>query len=122
VRSLGQQVERIGHGITRFEHERGVPHRVPGLDPAHDLGHRRRRDVLRQHGERAPPGQRLGHPAPGHRGHVRRDHRHLGTGTVGPGQVHIEPRGDRGPARDEEHVVVGEVVLGLLTVEEAHGG
>ena len=48
------------------------------------------------------------------------------SGTVAPeasarGEVDVEPGGHRRAAGDEEHVVVGEVVVGVLAVEEAHG-
>ena len=33
-----QQVQRVGHRVAGAEGQRGVPHRVPRLDPADDLG------------------------------------------------------------------------------------
>ena len=121
VRPLGQQVQHVRDRVAGVQHERGVPDGVPRLDPRDDLGDRLRRDVLRQHGQRAAAGQRLGHPAAGDRGHVRRDDGNRGAGAVRRGQVDVEPGGHRRPAGDEEHVVVGEVAIGGLAVEEAHG-
>ena len=121
VRPLGQQVQHVRDGVAGVQHERGVPDGVPRLDPRDDLGDRLRRDVLRQHGQRPAPRQRLGHPAARDRRHVRRDDGNRGAGTVRGGQVDVEPRGDGRPAGDEEHVVVGEIAIGHLAVEEAHG-
>ena len=121
VRALGQQRQRLGHRVAGAERERGVPDDVPRLDPRDDVGHRRRRDVLREHGERAAPGQGLGHPPPRDGRHVGRDHGHGRAGRIGAAEVDVEPRDHRRTAGDEEHVVVGEVVLRGLAVEEAHG-
>ena len=121
VRALGQQRQRLGHRVARAEGERGVPDDVPRLDPRDDVGHRRRRDVLGEHGERTTAGEGFGHPTPRDRRHVRGDHGHGRACGIGADEVHVEPGRHRGTAGDEEHVVVGEVVLRGLPVEEAHG-
>ena len=88
----------------------------PGDDLAHDLG----RDVLRDDGERAPAGDRLGHPAAGDGGHVGHDERDRRARAVDRREVDVEPARHRRAARHHEDVVVGEVELGLEAVEETH--
>jgi hypothetical protein len=78
------------------------------------------RDVLREHREPAAPREGLGHPPPGHGGHVGRDERHGGPAAVVAVQRDVRPRGDGGATRYEEGVLVGQVVGGGVAVEEAH--
>ena len=68
------------------------------------------RDVLRDHGDPAPPGDRLGHPAARDGGHVGDDERDRRTRAVAGGQVDVVARGHVGATRHHEDVVVGEVV------------
>ena len=63
VRPLGQQGQRVGDGLVRGEHDRGVEHQVAALDPGDDVGDDVDRDVLRDDHEPAAPGDGLGHPA-----------------------------------------------------------
>jgi hypothetical protein len=46
VRSLGQQVDRVGDSVLWTERERGVQHQMPGFHPGHRLGDRCRIHVL----------------------------------------------------------------------------
>ncbi len=75
VRTLAHQVERVGHRLAGVQDDGGVPDGVPRLHPGDDVGDRGGVDVLRDDRHPSPARQRLGHPPPGHGGHVRRDHR-----------------------------------------------
>ena len=109
VGALGDQVQRVQHGLARGQRERGLEHRVAVLHPADHLGQHGQRDVLRDHDQAAATGHGLGHPASGDRGHVGHHDRDRGAGAVAAGQVDVQPRGHVRTVRDEEDVVVGEV-------------
>ena len=119
VGALGHQRECLGDRLVRGQLDGGVEHQVPRLHVAHHVGHDRRRDVLRDHHDAATPGDGLGHPLAGDRGHVRDHDRERRAGAVRGGQVDVVPAGDRGAPRDHEHVVVGQVVR-WGGVEELH--
>ena len=120
VRALAEQDERLAGRHVRVERDRGVVDEVALLDPADDLADDLDRDVLRDDGEAAASGHRLGHPAPGDGGHVGDDDRDGRPGAVDRREVDVEAARHRRAARHHEHVVVGEVVLRLEPVEEVH--
>jgi len=120
VRALVDEVEGVGDGVTAGQHQRGVPHRVPALDPGDDVGDRRAVDVLGEHDQAAAPRDRLGHATPGDGGHVRHDDRDGRAGAVRGGQVDVEAGLHVRTVRQQEHVVVGEVVGRLVAFEETH--
>ena len=94
------------------ERDRGVEDRVPRLDPGDDLADDVDRDVLREDGEAAAAGDRLGHPPAGDRGHVGDDERDRRADPVRRGQVDVEPGADVGTVGHHEDVGVGQVVVG----------
>jgi len=120
VRTLVDQRERIAGGRVPLEGDRGVVDGVPGLDPADDLADDVERDVLRDDRDPAATGDGLGHPASRDRGHVRDHERDGAAGSVGRGEIDVEPRRDGRPGGRHEDVVVGEVVTGPVAVEESH--
>ena len=99
----------------------GLDDGVPRLDGRDDLGDDVRRDVLREDGDAAAAGDRLGHPAAGDGRHVGDDDGDGGAGAVDGREVDVEAGGDLGTGRDEEDVAVGEVGGGRVAGQEAHG-
>ena len=122
-RAMGTLVDQrngVGHRVLRCQRHRGVGHQVAGLDEVHRLPHRVDRKVLRQHHDAAAAGHRLGHPPACHRGHVRHHDRDGRAAAVGGREVDVQARGDVRAVRDDEDVVVGQVVKWPVTVEETH--
>ncbi len=120
VGPLLQQGQGRADGLDRVDGDRGVVHEVAGLDEGDDVGDDVGRDVLGDHRQAAATGHRLGHPASGDRGHVGDDDRDGVARTVRAGEVDVHPGGHRGPGRDHEDVVVGQVERRLEAVEEPH--
>lgn len=118
--AFADQVQRVGHRVSTGQHERGVPHGVTALDPGDDVGDRGDVDILGEDDEPAAPGDRLGHPAARDGGHVGDHDRDRRAGAVHGGQVDVETGLHVRPVRQEEHVVVGQVVSGPMPVEKAH--
>ena len=116
VGTLVDQAERVADGVVRAQRDRRVVHGVTGLDVVHDRFDHVERDVLREHGEAATAGNGLGHPASGHRGHVRDHDRDRGAEHVRRGEVDIEPGRNGRQARHHEHVVVGEIERGRIVL------
>ena len=87
------------------------------LDPADRGIQLLQRHVLRQHAEPAAAGERRRQSGAGDRVHVRRDERDRRGGAVARREVDVEPARDGRVSRDEEDVRVGQVDVGLLTVE-----
>ncbi len=102
------------------QRHRGVDDQVAALDEVDRLLDRRDRKVLRQNHDAAAAGDRLGHPPPGHRGHVGDDDGDGGAGAVRGRQVDVEPRRHVRPAGNDEDVVVGQVVRWRLAVKKSH--
>ena len=106
---------------ARAEVERGIPADRLVLDPADGGVQLLQRQVLRQHPESAAAGEGRGEPRPGHRVHVRRDDRDASPPCRRSGRGTTSSRlRDRGPARHQEHVGVGQIVRGRRVVQEAH--
>ena len=120
VSTLGKQRQRIGDGVVRTQRDRRIGDEVAALDERHGLGDSFGGDVLRNDDQSAAAGDSLRHAAAGDCGHIG-DHDGNGrSGSVGRIEIDVEPRGDLGPVRDEEDVVVGQVVWGALPFEELH--
>src|SRR5690606_22805408 len=120
VGALGQQVERFADGVVRGEGDRGVVDQIAFLDPVDDVGDDVEGNVLGNDGDAPATGDGLGHPAPGHRRHVRHHDGDGGAGAVVGRQVHGETGVDGGPRGDHEHVGVGQLVRRSHAVEEFH--
>ena len=121
VGPLVDQRERIPHRARRRERDGRVVDRVAAVEVLDDRLHDVEGDVLRQDGQAAAPGDRLGHAPPRHRRHVGHDHRQARPHPIGRRQVHVHPRRHRREAGDHEHVAVRQVVGRQVVVEEAHG-
>ena len=100
---LGSRASASATVSVGSQRDRRVVDEVARLDPGDDLGDDVDRDVLRDDGEAAAAGDRLGHPPAGDGGHVRDDERDGRAGAVGRGEVDVEPGGDgrarRAPGR-----------------------
>ena len=75
VGPLVHQAEGVADGVVRRQRDRRLVHRVARLDVLDHRADDVERDVLGQHRDAAPPGDRLGHPPPGHGRHVGDDDR-----------------------------------------------
>ncbi len=106
----------VGHRIVGCQRHWGVEHQVPAFDERHRLLYRRDRQILRQDYDATAAGDRLGHPPPGYRGHIGDHYRNGGARAVGGGQIDVEARRDLGSVRNDEHVVVCQVVPGWVPV------
>lgn len=118
--SLVHEVEGVGHRVAAGEDQRRVPDGVAGLHPGDDFGHRGRVDVLRKHDEPAAASDGLGHPPPGDGRHVGHHQGDRGTSAVHSGQVDAEAGFHVRTVRQQEHVVVGQVVSGHVPIQKAH--
>jgi len=78
----------------------------------HHFRHDLNRNVLGYHDKAAAPAHGLGHPPPGHGGHIGHDDRNRAPRAVAGGQIDVQPRPDLGPVRRHEHVVVCQIVRG----------
>ena len=110
VRALGDQRQRLGDRLVGAQLDRGVEDVVALLDPRDDVRDDRDRDVLRDDGEAAATGDRLGHPLAGDGRHVGHHERQRRAGAVGGAQVDVVAAGHRRRAGHHEDVVVGQVV------------
>ena len=117
---LVDERDSVGHRVLGGQGDWGIGDQVAALDEFHCLAHRLDRQILGQDHDAAPAGDGLGHSPTGHRGHVGHDDRNGGAGSVGGGQIDVEPRGHLRAVRHDEHVVVGQVMAGKVTVVEAH--
>src|SRR5581483_10118098 len=76
--------------------------------------------ILRQYDDAAAAGDGFGHPPACDRGHVGDDYWARGARPVDGGQVDVEPRRDIRAVRNDEDVVVGQVVRGRVTLDKSH--
>ena len=120
VGPLVDQRQRVADRVVRRQRDRRLVQRVAALDVVDDRPDDVERDVLGKHGQPAAAGHRLGHPPPGHGGHVGDNHRQRRADPVGRREVDIETRPDAREVGNHEHVVVGQVVTGV-GMEHAHG-
>ena len=121
VGTLADEHERLARRHVPLEGDRRVVDEVALLDPADDVADDLDGDVLGDDGDAAPARDRLGHATPGDGGHVGHDERDRGAGPVDRREVDVEAARHGRAAGHHEDVVVGEVELGLETVEELHG-
>ena len=117
---LVDQGDRIGDRVIWRQYDRRVGHQVAALDKVHGPPHGLDRKILWQDHDPAAAGHRLRHPPARDRGHVRHHHRNGGATAVRGRQVDVEAGYDVRAARDDEDVVVGQVVKRSLTVQETH--
>ena len=120
VGALVNQRRRIGHRVVGGEHDRGVDDEVTALDEVDSLLHRRDRKILRKNDNATATCDRFSHPPTRDRGHVGNHHRDGRARAVRRREVDVHPGHHIGASRDDEDVVVGQVVGGLVAVEEFH--
>jgi hypothetical protein len=120
VRALGQQAERLTHRAAGGQPDRRVDDEVTGLDPADDVGDDVDRDVLGDDRETTAACDGLGHSAARDGGHVGDHDGDRRPAAVGGRQVDFEAGADVRPPGHHEHVVVGQVVNRLITVQQVH--
>ena len=116
------QRDRVGDRVVRPERDRGVGDEVAALDERDGLGDGGDGQVLREHHQTTAARHRLGHPPARDRGHVRDDDRDGGAGPVDRAEIDVETRSHLGPVRDQEYVVVGQIVGRLLAGKKLHVG
>ena len=120
VTTFRDQGQRLPHGRLGLHGDGRLEHGVCQLDLLHSPPDHIDRDVLRERGDATASGDRLSHPATRYRRHVGDGDRQRRTDAVRSCQIDILTRGDAGPARNHEHVAVGQVRGGHGVIEESH--